>query len=209
LTYDFEHRMDEYGATPEGVGWGSLASQQIRFSRILDVIPASSERNVDILDIGCGYGGLVPFLEDNNRLVRKYVGLDIHKRALDETMNTLSAYNVENIHLDIVEKDDPVVPFWKSGKHDVIDYVFSSGVLQHCDEHATVIKTIARGFNLCKIACMMNMRSAWQDFPAKDHLSVCPQDILYWLRPLTRRMKLDHGYMPHDMTLTLYKGDYP
>jgi SAM-dependent methyltransferase len=70
----YEGKLVDHGATPPGVDWNSLASQQRRFRELLrglDLEPGAS-----LLDYGCGYGALADYLHEH-RVDARYRGFDI------------------------------------------------------------------------------------------------------------------------------------
>jgi SAM-dependent methyltransferase len=56
----YERRLREHGAAPAGVDWRDAASQRLRFDRLLTLCGAPGRAS--ILDVGCGYGALLPFM---------------------------------------------------------------------------------------------------------------------------------------------------
>ena len=67
-------RLAEHGATPRGVDWNGIESQELRhrqFLRLLDGLPDAS-----VLDIGCGYGDFIRFLRATGH-TGAYIGYDV------------------------------------------------------------------------------------------------------------------------------------
>jgi SAM-dependent methyltransferase len=58
----YSGRLHEHGATARGADWNSEDSQRLRFAQLARVLP-EGER-FSLLDYGCGYGALIPFLEE-------------------------------------------------------------------------------------------------------------------------------------------------
>jgi SAM-dependent methyltransferase len=67
-------KVRAYGARPQGVDWSSDEAQRRRFDQFGRLFDAGGE--ISINDYGCGYGGLVEWLDRRERPYR-YVGLDI------------------------------------------------------------------------------------------------------------------------------------
>lgn len=74
----YQSKLRAHGATPRGVDWNSIESQQLRFAQLLRVISPSttSQQRVTLLDYGCGYGALVDTLIETGVAV-DYLGYDI------------------------------------------------------------------------------------------------------------------------------------
>lgn len=66
--------LARHGPTPRGVDWPSAASQRLRFATLLDGVDWSARPS--LLDVGCGYGELVSYLDAAGARCR-YVGYDI------------------------------------------------------------------------------------------------------------------------------------
>ncbi len=52
--------LASYGPTPHGVGWNSGKAQQLRFAQLCSAL--DTEERHSIIDYGCGYGALLPYL---------------------------------------------------------------------------------------------------------------------------------------------------
>ena len=70
----YEQRLRAHGPTPSGVDWNSQASQELRFARLSDLWGA--DRDSSLLDFGCGYGALLPWLREAG-FNGRYVGFDL------------------------------------------------------------------------------------------------------------------------------------
>jgi len=70
----YDRKLQAHGPTPAGVDWNSLASQQLRFAQLATLW--RDERDASLLDFGCGYGALLPWLRSGN-FGGPYVGFDI------------------------------------------------------------------------------------------------------------------------------------
>jgi len=67
-------KLQLHGTTPRGVDWNSAEAQTIRFEQITRICPSAGAYTV--LDYGCGYGALAPFLLERNAQTC-YVGYDV------------------------------------------------------------------------------------------------------------------------------------
>ncbi len=70
----YADRLREHGATARGVDWPTEMSQRVRFEQLARILP--SDRPFSVNDVGCGYGGLVEFLDDTE-LRADYLGVDV------------------------------------------------------------------------------------------------------------------------------------
>ena len=69
----FHGKLAAHGPTPQGVDWNSVQSQKIRFEQIVRI--TDPKNPFSILDYGCGYGGLVNYLEERE-FQYEYIGYD-------------------------------------------------------------------------------------------------------------------------------------
>ena len=68
--------LDRHGATPRGVDWSTEASQRLRFDQLAKIWDRRESEPISVLDYGCGYGALVPYLRECG-LTFTYTGFDI------------------------------------------------------------------------------------------------------------------------------------
>ena len=68
-------KLELHGPCPQGVDWNSEKSQLLRFEQLCRVIPAGT-RLGSLLDYGCGYGALLPYLSAQHPGLQ-YTGFDI------------------------------------------------------------------------------------------------------------------------------------
>ena len=76
--------LERHGASPRSVGWKDASSQQLRFAKLAQLLPARPEEPITVNDLGCGYGSLFTYLDeiDGVRLAR-YHGYDISEPMLE------------------------------------------------------------------------------------------------------------------------------
>jgi SAM-dependent methyltransferase len=75
----YASRLREHGATPRGVDWNSLESQELRHRQFLRLIddPAAS-----VLDLGCGFGDFLRFLRGTGHR-GAFIGYDVAPTMID------------------------------------------------------------------------------------------------------------------------------
>ena len=72
----YTEKILQHGATPLGVDWSFVPTQEMRFVQLLKVCDFS--RNFSLNDVGCGYGALLHYLMKRHRRRRiEYFGTDI------------------------------------------------------------------------------------------------------------------------------------
>jgi len=72
----YKRRFSSYGCSPKGVLWRNTYRQQIRYALIMKGVNDHS-----INDFGCGYGGLVGYLEEKG-YQGEYMGYDMNQEMI-------------------------------------------------------------------------------------------------------------------------------
>lgn len=72
----YSRKIDTYGATPLGVDWSCVPTQQMRFVHLLKL--CNFDAPITLNDVGCGYGALLTFLAKRFRgKAVSYLGIDL------------------------------------------------------------------------------------------------------------------------------------
>lgn len=77
----YNAKFELYGDTPKGVDWNSASGQEIRFSKLMQIIEPTT-REFSINDLGCGYGALLDFLKVRY-ISFKYRGFEISQEMIE------------------------------------------------------------------------------------------------------------------------------
>jgi SAM-dependent methyltransferase len=107
----YSSRFAEHGPTARGVDWPDEAAQEVRFEQLMRI--AEHETAFSILDYGCGYGALVPFLVRRG-VALDYVGFDLCEATLGYARTAFG-----HLGTRFVADDDELEP---------ADFVVASGV---------------------------------------------------------------------------------
>ena len=79
----YSDRVDRFGATPLGVGWTCVPTQELRFVQLAKLFDPSQRFSIN--DIGCGYGALLGYLRRRHkRTPVDYLGLDLSPAMVDQ-----------------------------------------------------------------------------------------------------------------------------
>ena len=70
----YTNKLQQHGATPRGVDWNGLESQQLRFAQLSQIV--AHDGRFSINDLGCGYGAFLDYLETKFTGFT-YVGCDV------------------------------------------------------------------------------------------------------------------------------------
>jgi SAM-dependent methyltransferase len=152
----YAERLARFGPTPRGVDWSSAESQALRFDHLLKIVePSGSRPPARLLDVGCGYGALLPHLRAAG-LTLGYVGYDISPSMV------AAARVAHAADPDATFTDDPA-------QLEPVDYVVASGIfnvkLDHDDDawRTYVDEVLARMRGWARRGLAFNMLSLYSD----------------------------------------------
>ena len=184
-------RIRQYGPSARALGWAGIEGQQVRFQALTQIGDLAHH---SVLDIGCGYADLYPFLR------QRYAGVRYHGI---EHMPEL---------LDVARERYRDAPDLKLGVGDFLrtslppsDYVLASGALsyRHRDPQF-VYQAIEKLFGSCTIGLGFNLLS-WEPPGGGPLAAYDPAHILAFCQQLAPRAELLQGYWEGDFTVFLYR----
>lgn len=182
--------VERHGGTYQSVDWGSARGQELRFRVLLEGGDFASSR---VLDVGCGVGHLVDYLERRG-FGGRYLGVDMVPEMVATARRRHPGW-------DFVEGTaSPDISDFKP------NYVVASGLFTFATPKR-VEQTIASMFSLTSRVLAFNTLSTWGDTKVPGEFHADPLRLLEYCRALTRRVVLRHDYMPHDFTMYLYRDD--
>ncbi|MDZ8221582.1 class I SAM-dependent methyltransferase [Nostoc sp. ChiVER01] len=184
--------LQQHGSTFRAVDWGSSYGQKIRFQVLLEV---ADVLNTSLLDIGCGVGHLVEYLEEIN-FRGQYLGIDVLAEMIASA--SISYPKFQFRVGNILEHDNN----WNA------DYVLGSGLFTFANNEL-MQKSIKAMFDICNKAVVFNSLSSWAENKEPGEFYADPLTTLKFCRTFTPRVTLRHDYLPHDFTIYMYReSDY-
>ena len=188
----------EHGATSRGVDWGSDGERHaLRLAKMLQLLSHSGvgegeERT--LLDVGCGYGALYPYLR--SRWPRmQYTGIDLCKPMIDAALEAHPSASW--IVGDLLEHD------WTTR----YDFVVCNGVLtQKLTTDPTEMLAFAetfikRMFELSNIGMAFNVMTSHVNYKVPNLYYRDPGQVMHWvLDNITNRVIIDHSYELYEFT---------
>jgi SAM-dependent methyltransferase len=185
------HRLRTYGAGgPQALGWNSAAGQHARFE-VLTRIGDLAQRSV--LDAGCGYADLYPYLRQRYPDVR-YLGIE----QVPELLEVAQARYPEAEGITLRRGDFlcEVLP--------PTDYVLVSGALNYRQQDPKFIyQAIEKLFSSCQLGLGFNLLS-WEPAGGGPLAAYDPATILAFCHQLAPRAELVEGYWEGDFTVFVY-----
>lgn len=179
--------ISSHGAdSPLALGWLDRQSQMSRFEVLAGIADLSDH---SVLDAGCGYGDLLPFLNQRFSGIT-YTGIEQMPELLAEALKRHAGeINCHFISGNFVVMQLPQV-----------DYVFASGSLNYrSTDPRFIYKIIEKLYKACRIGLAFNLLCKIPD----NGLLVAydPVHILDHCRSLCNDVELVTGYAEEDLTV--------
>jgi SAM-dependent methyltransferase len=184
----------KHGVTVSSLGWRP-SSQAVRFEAVLanfrDRAPES------LIDVGCGFGDLLTFLREAG-WTGAYLGLDLmpeffeiarERHRLDPNASFMAG--------DVLTQELPARGF---------DWCVSIGLCNQQREvgaMAFIEALIARCVSLARRTVLIDFLSTTSDRRRDDLFFSDPADVIFLALRHSRRVVLDHSYMPFEFMLRI------
>ena len=180
----YKQSIKEFGISAQGVHWNSKYTQYKRFEIITELIKKDIKSS-SLIDVGCGFGEYYKYLELNNKLPSKYLGIDCEDSMVAICKKRLPKQNFikQNILTDTLIE---------------ADYYICSGALNilTIDE---VYSFIENCFLSSKKGFIFNFLKS-QSF---NHLKV--EEVIGFCKTLANDIKIKHKYLNNDFTIFMVK----
>lgn len=199
----------EHGATAKGVDWGDENELLVRYDKMLAVLHkdfADIPTAPTLLDVGCGWGGLLRRAQAL-QIPLRYCGIDV--------VDTMVNYGREEFPgAEFISGD----VFEMNGVQ--YDFVVCNAILTQKlsisipEMERFSRKLIVKMFELCRHGIVFNMMSTRVNFMVNNLFYQNPAELMAWLlTDVSPRVRLDHGYSSlingkgkyFDFTVYVYK----
>jgi len=199
ITNFYESRFKLHGVNPMSLGWGDKLSQIKRFEILCQFLNLNEK---SILDVGCGFGDLYPFLRNNISDNFSYYGIDIYNRFIEIAKEKFPEGN-------FICSD-----FLKYSFDKKFDVVFLSGALNikvDDDENIHerfIYSTIEWMYKISSLGIAFNLTSSYTEdkYRNQDTYYSKPEEMFSFCKTICKNVVLRHDYMPNDFTCYLYKN---
>lgn len=196
----FNEKISAHGAVPQGVDYNGAEAQSTRFQQLVKVIDPS--QRFDIIDYGCGYGGLLTYLQTTG-WVFQYQGYDM----LEKMIRAARDAHRDAANADFTASENELHPS---------DYVIAGAIFNNKFEAPVdawrehTLRVLDKLNAWCKRGLAFNMLSGYSDV---DRMALRPD--LYFADPLfyfdyckrnfSRDVALLHDYGLYDFTIVVRK----
>ena len=189
----YNKRYEKHGRSIKTVGWGSKSDQFLRFDILFRDINIKGKK---ILDIGCGLGDMVEYINFKTDGDFEYIGIDIAKELINDSKKKFIDYkNVKFLHGDIF-----------SIKTEFVDLAVLSGALSFKTPgiKSYAYKTMKAMYNISDHSCSLNFLSKYVDYKLNKNVHFNPGKVLNKAK-LTKKVNLFHDYPLYEFTIQLFK----
>ena len=190
----------EHGASPRGVDWHNWQSLTLHYDKMLAVIePELVGERISLLDVGCGYGGLLDHAERKG-ISMDYTGIDIVPAMIDHGRKH---HPQASLATASVFEFDPGRSF---------DYVVCNGALTEKLDVSIMVfdefvrRAVRRMFELSRRGIAFNLMTTHVNFTAPNLFYKNPLEMIgFCTTELSRKFKIDHAYPHYDYTMYVYR----
>jgi SAM-dependent methyltransferase len=200
----YEGKLAQFGGTAQGVDWKDQHSQLLRFEQLLRALGIEQTAHpFSIVDYGCGYGALLPFLIERG-FTCIYTGYDRSPRMIDEAQRLHTANATATFTAD-----------WESVAP--ADYVVASGVFNVRLDAGTeewresVLESLSAVDAKATAGWAANFLTSWSDRDRMrgDLYYADPAVLFDWCKQRSRWVSLLHDYGLYEFTLGVRRQPRP
>ena len=194
--------IEYFGYQPKALFWQNREVQQVRFEVLSQIIHQLSHlpAKLSILDIGCGFGDLYPFLQQQTKKgtwpAFEYFGIDVAPAMVES-----AGFQYPGIQVQQGELADFA---FETGQFDL---VMLSGSLNEPFENSEAYAkaTIQEAYRVAKFGVTLNLLDARDERMAKaDNLQAFdPVEMKSFCEGFAKEVRLREDYLPQDFTLYL------
>ncbi len=186
----FDNVFNKGKSANERVLLDNINTQYKRFSEIYRFIEMD---NMSILDVGCGNGEFVNFLNYNGHS-GKYTGIDINKNLLTEARRRFPDNDFKMV--DILQHTDL----------DKYDCVIMSGLfnLDFGQDDFFVYNFVTKMFQLCNVKTIFNAISTHVNYTSEGMYYVDPGKLInYVANNISPKFEIRHSFLPCNYTISI------
>lgn len=202
LKAHYQRLFAKAGDSPAAVQYSSLDSQVVRFAILSEYI----DKDSDLIDLGCGLAGMLPFLRKNG-FTGRYLGCDF----VPEFISHARAKYSEDKKAEFREFD-----IFKHELPEGYDYVLISGIFNNKirDNISFIFTALGESMRKVKRGVVFNALSTYVEYQDPELFYIDPMYLFdYCKRNLTPYISLKHDYItkpggfPYEFTMCLSHRD--
>jgi len=180
--------FQNHGKKPASLGWPK-GRQDIRFKVMSEI---ANIKNSKILDIGCGFGDFLTYLNVKKRNI-EYTGIDINPIFIKIAKSIHSSGSFQ-------KRDIEITKFSKK-----FDWSFAIGTTNMKGNYDYVENLMTEMLKISKKGIAMDFMSSYVDFKRKGSSHFSPEKIFKIAKKLSKRVSIRHDYLPFEFCVYVYK----
>jgi SAM-dependent methyltransferase len=190
----YEGRLAAYGYDVRTVGWGNRTDQWLRFEMLSRGVDFDQKR---VLDVGCGFGDFVEFLEARGISNYSYLGVDISPKLIEEARRRFGRADRAFEVLDLLDDADI----------GMFDVVVCSGALSFrvTDNLGLAHQMLGKMFALSREVVCANFLSSRVDYMLEKNFHFEPGAMMAQALSLSRWVRVFHDYPLYEFTIQIYR----
>jgi SAM-dependent methyltransferase len=197
--------LDQNGLNEKSLGWGSEAGMKARYMAACQVLRLQGGDLVwkSILDVGCGYGGLLPIAEQQS--IKKYAGIDLVPEFIDEAIRRRAKARQDGT-IRISKATFEVADVFGYGQG--ADVVVALGVawLEGGKDFLKVL--MKKCFDLCDVAAVISVSHDMTLGEKEGFNLISPEEFAKFAGEIAERFCLRRDYWGTDMMVYMYKRGF-
>jgi SAM-dependent methyltransferase len=197
ITNYYQSLFKIHGVSPKALGWDK-GKQFLRFHQLTSDWELNGN---SILDVGCGFGDFVNYLQSAGIENYSYSGIDLVGDFVEAAKILHGSPRARFLQASLEDYEEP----------SIFDYSIASGVFNlrvDCvDGYELIAQSMKRMFQLSRIALSIDFISSKVDYTHKHNFNSEPEKILAMAYTLSRNVVLKNNYFPFEFSVTIYKDD--
>ncbi len=194
----YSQTFQEHGPNARGVDWGKEEDVHLRYGKMLAVSRYSEDDSYTLLDVGCGYGGLLQYAREHGKAIQ-YTGIDLCESMIEFGREKFS--HATFLCQDIME--------YQTEKQ--FDYVVCNGILTQkltasiLDMDYFARQLIRKMYHLSKKGIAFNVMTNKVNFMVSNLYYKSPVEMVnFCMEEVSTKIILDHAYPLYEYTIYLY-----
>lgn len=196
-------RLKFFGGGAAAAGWSTEGNQEIRFDALLAV--CGDWTGQSILDVGCGTGDLLSFMDSRALPYKSYFGQDVLRQSINTCRRRFPGIYDNFSYAPVTVMADTYRTRY--------DYVVASGVfnLRTPNHHQIMLDSVKAMWCMCSKAVAVN-------FLKPSHVRPESDDVILVADPLNRLDELtqltgteywaiEEDYLYNDFTVYLFRSE--
>ena len=191
----FDARVEKHGVSSSAVRWDDQQTQYLRFFELVKTFDLS-DQNKTVLDVGCGNGELLKFLNFLG-FRGQYFGVDINQKLINQAKGQFGPerFTLTDIMVDTIDRKFDYV---------VMSGLFNTNVGQSMDWINDFTKKM---FSLTKDTLSFNAVSTHVSYHDDEIFYIAPEEMLrFCIENLSPRVTLTHHNLPYNYTVIISKN---